>query len=180
MQFYLNGYKPGDPFIEDPHPSVAKRPRGLPQDADVVIIGCGPAGLVLAVRDRYFPDFQDDDPTIANGTRLKQQRLILELCNYRSWNAGAQKKLDAKARQAAMICAKPIYVFRELIHYLADQRMVAPGYSIMQDTVGRALVHEQRRLASIVQSHLGAIGGRRFKGPARRFPGALRNYSAQA
>ena len=36
-----------------------------------------------------------------------------------------------------MICAKPIYVFRELIHYLADQRMVAPGYSIMQDTVGR-------------------------------------------
>ena len=55
------------------------------------------------VRDRYFPDFQDDDPTIAKGTRLKQQRLILELCNYRSWNAGAQKKLDAKARQGAMI-----------------------------------------------------------------------------
>jgi phenol 2-monooxygenase (NADPH) len=24
MQFYLNGYKPGDPFIEDPHPSVAE------------------------------------------------------------------------------------------------------------------------------------------------------------
>ena len=53
-----------------------------------------------------------------------------------------------------MICAKPIYVFRELIHYLADQRMVAPGYSIMQDTVEGALVDEQRRLASIVQSHL--------------------------
>jgi hypothetical protein len=49
-----------------------------------------------------------------------------------------------------MICAKPIYVFRELIHYLADQRMVAPGYSIMEDTVGGALVDEQRRLASIV------------------------------
>ena len=27
MQFYLNGYKPGDPFIEDPHPSVAERPE---------------------------------------------------------------------------------------------------------------------------------------------------------
>jgi len=22
MQFYLNGYKPGDPFVEEPHPSV--------------------------------------------------------------------------------------------------------------------------------------------------------------
>ena len=106
------------------------------------------------VRDRYFPDFQDDELAIAKGTRLKQQRLILELCNYRSWNAGAQKKLDAKARQAARICAKPIYVFRELIHYLADQRMVAPGYSTMQDTVGGALVDEQRRLACLVQSHL--------------------------
>ena len=44
------------------------------------------------VRDRYFPDFQDDDPTIAKGTRLKQQRLILELCNYRSWNAGGTEE----------------------------------------------------------------------------------------
>jgi TnpA family transposase len=109
---------------------------------------------VRYVRDRYFPDFQDGYPTIAKGTRLKQQGLILELCNCRSWKAGAQKKLDAKARQAAIICAKPIYVFRELIHYLANQRIVAPGYSTMQDTVGRALVHEERRLASVVQSHL--------------------------
>jgi phenol 2-monooxygenase (NADPH) len=58
MQFYLNGYKPGDPFIEDPHPSVAKRPRGLPQDADVVIIGCGPAGLVLAAQMANFPEIR--------------------------------------------------------------------------------------------------------------------------
>ena len=58
MQFYLNGYKPGDPFIEDPHPSVAKRPRGVPQDADVVIIGCGPAGLVLAAQMANFPEIR--------------------------------------------------------------------------------------------------------------------------
>src|SRR3954449_9332773 len=58
MQFYLNGYKPGDPFIEDPHPSVAKRPGGLPEDADVLIIGCGPAGLVLAAQMANFPDIR--------------------------------------------------------------------------------------------------------------------------
>jgi phenol 2-monooxygenase (NADPH) len=56
MQFYLTGYKPGDPFIEDPHPSVAERPGGLPEDADVLIIGCGPAGLVLAAQMANFPD----------------------------------------------------------------------------------------------------------------------------
>src|SRR5437764_7704649 len=58
MQFYLNGYKPGNPFIEDPHPSVAERAGGLPEDVDVLIIGCGPAGLVLAAQMASFPDIR--------------------------------------------------------------------------------------------------------------------------
>ena len=56
MQFYLDGYKTGDPRIEDPHPSVAERPEGLPEEADVLIVGCGPAGLVLAAQMSAFPD----------------------------------------------------------------------------------------------------------------------------
>src|ERR687886_463404 len=43
MQFYLNGYRTGDPFVEDPHPSVAQRPGGLP-------------GLVLAAKMATSPD----------------------------------------------------------------------------------------------------------------------------
>jgi phenol 2-monooxygenase len=58
MQFYLNGYRAGDPFVEDPHPSVAQRPGGLPEDADVLIVGCGPAGLVLAAQMANFPDIR--------------------------------------------------------------------------------------------------------------------------
>ena len=58
MQFYLNGYKPGDPFVEDPHPSVAARPDGLPEEVDVLIVGCGPAGLVLAAQLADFPDIR--------------------------------------------------------------------------------------------------------------------------
>jgi phenol 2-monooxygenase (NADPH) len=58
MQFYLNGYKPGDPFLRDPHPSVSERPDGLPDEVDVLIIGCGPAGLVLAAQLANFPDLR--------------------------------------------------------------------------------------------------------------------------
>lgn len=58
MQFYLNGYTPGDPFINDPHPSIAERPEGLPEHADVLIIGCGPAGLVLAAQMANFPEIK--------------------------------------------------------------------------------------------------------------------------
>ncbi len=58
MQFYLSGYRPGDPFTEDPHPSVAERTGRLPEDVDVLIIGCGPAGLVLAAQLANFPDIR--------------------------------------------------------------------------------------------------------------------------
>jgi phenol 2-monooxygenase len=58
MQFYLNGYKPGDPFVEDPHPSVVRRPDRLPEAVDVLIVGCGPAGLVLAAQLAGFPDIE--------------------------------------------------------------------------------------------------------------------------
>ena len=56
MQFYLNGYRPGDPLIQDPHPSAAGRPGRLPAEVDVLIVGCGPAGLVLAAQMANFPD----------------------------------------------------------------------------------------------------------------------------
>ena len=58
MQFYLNGYKPGDPFIQDPDPLIADRPEGLPQETDVLIVGCGPAGLVLAAQLAKFPEIR--------------------------------------------------------------------------------------------------------------------------
>ena len=56
MQYYLNGYRPGDPFVAEPHPSAPAGPAGLPQEVDVLIVGAGPAGLVLAAQLSSFPD----------------------------------------------------------------------------------------------------------------------------
>jgi TnpA family transposase len=91
---------------------------------------------------------------IDKSTRLKQQRVILALCQYRSCGREQRQHLEAKARQVAMVCAKPVYVFRELLHYLTEHRLVLPGYSFMQDTVGKALTWEQHRLTRLVQQHL--------------------------
>jgi phenol 2-monooxygenase len=60
MQFHLNGFAPGDPEIADPaariRPSGA--PGSLPAEVDVLIVGCGPAGLNLAAQLSAFPDIK--------------------------------------------------------------------------------------------------------------------------
>ncbi len=52
MQYHLNGFRTGDPAIAD---GIARdtAPRGK---VDVLIVGCGPAGLTLAAQLSAFPE----------------------------------------------------------------------------------------------------------------------------
>jgi hypothetical protein len=108
------------------------------------------------VQERYFPDFQLTKLDLAKVTRLNQQRLILELCHYSTCDHEARQALIARAEQSASVCGKPIYIFRELMHDLEAKRLVAPGYTVMQNIVGQAITYEQNRLSTIIQSHLKA------------------------
>ena len=107
------------------------------------------------VEERYFPLIKFSASfRLSKNTRLDQQDKILELCQYRLSDQGIKQQLVIKARESAKIFSKPIYIFRELIHYLTDQRYVAPGYTFMQDTIGQALDFEEQRLIQIVQHYL--------------------------
>lgn len=106
------------------------------------------------LQDRYFATAPFRAEEISKVTRLKQQRVILALCNYRHCDAAARQQLATKAQQAARVCAKPIYVFRELWHFLTTQRLVAPGYTVLQELIGQALTAEQQRLITMVRAHL--------------------------
>lgn len=55
MQFHLNGFKPGDPHVQDASVNVTQRADVLPEEVDVLIVGCGPAGLTLAAQLAVFP-----------------------------------------------------------------------------------------------------------------------------
>ena len=60
MQFHLNGFRTGDPGLLDAAMPATAAPAGspLPADADVLIVGCGPAGLTLAAQLAAFPDIR--------------------------------------------------------------------------------------------------------------------------
>ena len=60
MQFHLNGFEPGDPEIADPAQRTAApgSAGGVPEEVDILIVGCGPAGLTLAAQLSAFPDIK--------------------------------------------------------------------------------------------------------------------------
>ena len=60
MQFHLDGFEPGDPEIADParrYPASGAQ-SALPAEVDVLVVGCGPAGLTLAAQLSAFPDIK--------------------------------------------------------------------------------------------------------------------------
>ena len=58
MQFHLNGFKPGDPQVLDASVQAIPHTDAAPAQVDVLVVGCGPAGLTLAAQLAAFPDIQ--------------------------------------------------------------------------------------------------------------------------
>jgi phenol 2-monooxygenase/3-hydroxybenzoate 4-monooxygenase len=55
MQFHQNGFRPGSPEVFDEATNLVKRTETPPGEVDVLIVGCGPAGLTLAAQLSVFP-----------------------------------------------------------------------------------------------------------------------------
>lgn len=58
MQFHLDGFRPGDPHLAPPSPWTTEHGDTPPAQVDVLIVGCGPAGLTLAAQLAAFPDIR--------------------------------------------------------------------------------------------------------------------------
>jgi hypothetical protein len=65
------------------------------------------------------------------------------LFRYRLCAFDERVMLEAHARQAARLSSRPVYVLRELVDLLRRERIVLPGYTILQNMVRGALVFER-------------------------------------
>jgi TnpA family transposase len=111
---------------------------------------------VARIQQNHFPDRELPTNTVVKGTRLKHQALILRLCDYRLCGDLERRELANKAEQVVRISSKPVFVLHDLLHYLANQHIVAPGYTVLQNIVSSALTNEQQRLGKTIQNHLSA------------------------
>ncbi len=111
---------------------------------------------VTYLLERYFPETPLPELRMLNKrTILKQRQRILELFGYRLCTPTDRQDVFLRAQQAARISSKPIYVLRELLHYLTEHRLVKPGYTLLQEElVGKALTAEVKRLATMLHTLL--------------------------
>src|SRR5712691_9269898 len=77
---------------------------------------------VTYLLERYFPETPLPELRMLNKrTILKQRQRILKLFGYRLCTPTDRHDVFLRAQQAARISSKPIYVLRELLHYLTEQ-----------------------------------------------------------
>ncbi len=108
------------------------------------------------VLQRHYHRY-DDAALIAPSlkqTRHGQQRKILYLYGYRACSGKERAALMEKADQVVRISAKPVFLFRNLLQYLENRRIVVPGYSFLQDVVSQALASERARLTAVLEAQL--------------------------
>lgn len=107
------------------------------------------------ILQRYFPerDLAAIKP-LSKPTRLEQQQIILKLFNYSLCDRAAKEELERKAQRIAMLSTQPIYILREALQHLAHQRVVIPGYTYLQDLVGRVVAGERKRITQLLDHAL--------------------------
>lgn len=104
---------------------------------------------------RYFPDFSLKSFKLpSRPTRTGLQQDILKLTGYRLCDAQGMKDLEARAERLATRSTQPQYVLRELMQHLANENMVLPVYTALQDLIGRVLSRERQRVVSRLDESL--------------------------
>ena len=106
---------------------------------------------VAYILHRYFPDTPSlSDTIVSKPTRLAQQDEILRLLDYQLCSQEWKRKLEEKANGLVVVYTKPVYLFKELITFLEYHRVVLPGYTYLQETIGRVITGERNRLEKAV------------------------------
>ena len=147
MQYHLNGFKSGDPSVAD-----ASETRPVKPDAvDVLIVGCGPAGLTLAAQLAAFPEITtkitDQKPGPlevgqADGLACRSIEMF-EAVGKEYWNTYAQKLKSLLSTNGTAVL-QVITIEEERFDSYSDtpdyiQRYIFPGgmlpsYSVLEST----------------------------------------------
>lgn len=108
-------------------------------------------GDLQHIVERYFPGRTMDAVKLpSRPTRMANLQAILELFGYRTCDASAKAELEQKAQRIAALSTQPLYILRESLQYLTNQRIIAPQYTTLQDMIGRVVTYERNRVTRLL------------------------------
>jgi TnpA family transposase len=115
------------------------------------------AGDLRYLLGSYFPHITlESIKPPSKPTRVVIQRTILGLFAFRNCDAPAQKALEEKAQRIAILSTQPIFILRESLQHLANERIVAPQYTTLQDMIGRVVTYERNRVVQLLETKMTA------------------------
>jgi phenol 2-monooxygenase (NADPH) len=181
MQFHLNGFRPGNPQIAEPalQDPTASTVNTLAKNVDVLIIGCGPAGLTLAAQLAAFPDIktqivdQKPGPLLvgqADGVACRTMEMFAafgfseQVLKESYWvNETSFWKPDASANDNIVRHGRIQDVeddLSEFPHVILNQARVHDFYlDVMRHSASRLEPHYARRLVDVVVGTAAAAAG---------------------
>lgn len=110
---------------------------------------------LLHILGRHFPGRgMHEVGVLSKPTRLAQQRIVLQLFDFRLCDTYLKDDLTRLTQRIAMLSTKPLFILREVLEHLANQHVVAPGYTFLQDLVSGAVIGEHRRVTRKLEESL--------------------------
>jgi len=103
------------------------------------------------VLSRYFHGETFAGREITNHEHYTQRGLIAELFGYQLWSTEFLPPLEQQSAQIVRRDVTPGFVATELIVWLNDHKIVRPGYTTLQELIGKALSAERQRLGTLVE-----------------------------
>lgn len=106
------------------------------------------------ILQNYFDNAKLNVKSVAKNTRLTNQRTIAKLLCYKTDKSDIKIRLRKILEIKAQLSGNPIYLFHEILCYCAERKLMLLGFTTLQDLIGDAITHEEKRLGELLKEHL--------------------------
>jgi hypothetical protein len=105
------------------------------------------------VQTKYFSqDKRKISLKISRPTRLDLEHRILKIFDYQICTAEIKERIKVLATEIVTIDSCPLFIFKEVAHFLQKNRVILPGYTVLQELIGGAISNEEKRLAGLINT----------------------------
>ena len=100
------------------------------------------------ILEKYFPNNTIDDLGTAcnKKARLNHHSIILKLFSSRFPTKEDNENLFKKAKSVVSIDANPKYIFKEIVRFISDNKIILPAYSTIQKLISKAMIASDQEM----------------------------------